>query len=211
MVKDKSTEQRIYEAARRVFLQKGLDGARMQEIADEAAINKALLHYYFRTKEKLFEGIFNEVIQRISSGLESTFEKDMDVMGRIYAMVDIYIDVLSENRYLPLFVLNEMSHNPEKFAAVFVQHVAVHMRKFILQIKEEAMTGKIRTIHPIHLLLNVLGLIIFPFAMLPIMVRIVDKIGTDTEIPEINMDSFLKERKKIVYEFIENALVLKNS
>jgi TetR/AcrR family transcriptional regulator len=207
MVEDKNTEKRIFDAARRVFLQKGLAGARMQEIADEAGINKALLHYYFRTKEKLFEGIFNDVILRISSGLSVTFEKEMDVLGRIRALVDIYIDVLSENRYLPLFVLNEMSRNPDKFANLFVQHVVVHMQKFIFQILEEVKQGKINPIHPVHLLLNVLSLIIFPFAALPVMTQIIEKAGVGKNMPAIDMDSFLKERKQIVYEFIENALV----
>jgi TetR/AcrR family transcriptional regulator len=211
MVEDHNTEQRIYDAARRVFMQKGLAGARMQEIADEAGINKALLHYYFRNKEKLFEGIFNEVIVRISSGLASAFEKEMDVMGRIHSLVDIYIDVLAENRYLPLFVLNEMSHDPEKFSGMFIQHVVVHMKKFILQIQDEAKRGLIRPIHPIHLLLNILGLIIFPFAALPVMTKIIEKADVDGRIPEMNMESFLKERKKIIYEFIENALVPKIS
>jgi TetR/AcrR family transcriptional regulator len=211
MTKDKNTEQRIYEAARRVFLEKGLAGARMQEIADEAGINKSLLHYYFRTKDKLFEGIFNEVIMRISAGLAGTFEKDMDVLGRIRSLVDIYIDVLTENRYLPLFVLNEMSHNPEKFSQVFAQHVLVHMKKFILQILDEVQKGKINPIHPVHLLLNVLSLIIFPFAAVPVMSKIVEKTGMDINIPPIDMEIFLKERKAIVSEFIENALVPKKN
>jgi TetR/AcrR family transcriptional regulator len=211
MVKDSNTEQRIFDAARRVFMQKGLAGARMQEIADEAGINKALLHYYFRNKEKLFEGIFNEVILRISSGLASTFEKEMDVMGRIRSLVDIYIDVLSENRYLPLFVLNEMNHTPEKFAQLFARHVVIHMKKFIIQIQDEALRGLIRPIHPVHLLLNTLGLIIFPFAAFPVMIKIMENVNFEGGFPELNIDDFLKERKQIVYEFIENALVLKKS
>jgi TetR/AcrR family transcriptional regulator len=211
MVKDSNTEQRIFEAARLVFLEKGLAGARMQEIADVAGINKSLLHYYFRTKEKLFEGIFNEVILRISSGLELTFKEDMNVMGRIRALVDIYIDVLSENRYLPFFVLNEMSQNPEKFAGLFVEHVVVHMRQFISQIVDEVEKGTINPIHPVHLLLNVLSLIIFPFAALPVMAQIIQNSGLAENIPAMDMDSFLKDRKRVVYQFIENALVPKKS
>jgi len=209
MVKDGSTEQRIIEAARRIFLQKGMAGARMQEIADEAGINKSLLHYYFRSKEKLFEGIFTEVVECIASGLAKTFDEDLDVMGRIRSLIDIYIDVLTENRYLPLFVLNEMSQNPEKFAEMFVRHVVVHMRKFILQILDEVQQGKINPIHPVHLLLNILSLIIFPFAALPVMTQMIERVDLEGKIPTIDMVSFLRERKKIVYEFIENALVPK--
>jgi TetR/AcrR family transcriptional regulator len=211
MVKDTNTEHRIYEAARRVFMEKGLSGARMQEIADEAGINKALLHYYFRNKEKLFEGIFSEVIMRISDGLSDTFKMEMDVMGRIHSLVDIYIDVLTVNRYLPLFVLNEMNHNPEKFSQLFAKHIVVHMKKFILQIQDEVERGLIRPIHPVHLLLNTLGLIIFPFAALPVMYKIMEKAAIEGGVPELNIDDFLKQRKQIVYEFIENALVIKKS
>ncbi|MGD2035123.1 MAG: helix-turn-helix domain-containing protein, partial [Bacteroidales bacterium] len=118
MVKDANTEKRIYEAARKVFLKKGLAGARMQEIADEAGINKALLHYYFRNKEKLFGGIFNEIVMELSVRLKGIFEMDMDVLGKFKAFVNIYVDVLLKNRYLPLFVLNEINDNPDRFSKI---------------------------------------------------------------------------------------------
>ena len=135
----------------------------------------------------------------------------MDVLGRIRALVTIYMDVLSENQYLPLFVLNEMNQNPEKFTGLFVQHVVIHMKQFIFQIEDEVQQGKINPIHPLHLLLNVLSLIIFPFAALPVMNQIIEKSGITENFEVITMDHFLKERKKIVYEFIENALVPKKS
>jgi TetR/AcrR family transcriptional regulator len=210
MVKDHNTEQLIYEAARKVFMQKGLAGARMQEIADEAGINKSLLHYYFRSKDKLFEGIFNDVIMRIASGLGKTFEKDMDVMSRIREMIDLYLDALIDNRYLPLFVMNEMSQQPEKFSEIFSKNVVVHMGKFIAQISDEVKQGKINPINPFHLLLNILGLIIFPIAMLPVMTMISEKAAQNGMMPKIDMLNFLQERKKVVYDFVENALAPKN-
>ncbi len=209
MVKDHNTEQLIYEAARKVFMEKGLDGARMQEIADVAGINKSLLHYYFRSKEKLFEGIFTDVVTRIASGLGNIFEQDMDVMSRIHAMVNIYIDTLFENRYLPIFVLREISQHPEKLSQIFTKHVVVHMGKFLGQITAEAEQGKINPINPFHLLLNILSMIIFPFALLPVMTQISQKAAQEGLIPQVDMLKFLQERKKVVYEFIENALLPK--
>ncbi len=200
MVKDINTEQRIYEAARRVFLKKGLIGARMQEIADEAGINKALLHYYFRKKEKLFEGIFNEVIERLSTGLQKILEIEMSVLDKLKEFVDIYVDVLLENRYLPLFVLNEMNHHPDKFGEFLKDRIAVHLKKFIIQIQKEMDNGSIRAGNPIHLLLHVLGLIIFPFAVYPVM----KKVAGEELISEPY--TFLKERKHEVFLFIKNAL-----
>jgi TetR/AcrR family transcriptional regulator len=203
MVKDYSTELRILDAARQVFLEKGMAGSRMQEIADEAGINKALLHYYFRSKEKLFNRIFGEVVEKISQGLQLIFRKDMSVIDRLKAIVDVYIDVLFENRYLPLFVLNELNHNPEKFSDLFEQHIVVHMQKFIREIQHEVDTGKINPVHPIHLLLNVLGLIIFPFATIPVLSRI----AVEDIRPLLN--SLLQERKQVVKQFIEDALTPK--
>lgn len=200
MVKDKNTEDRILEAARLVFIRKGLVGARMQEIADEAGINKALLHYYFRNKEKLFEGIFNEVILRLSSGVKEIFESKEDVLSKFKELVSIYVDVLLENPYLPLFVLNEMNHNPERFSEIIKDKIAIHLGIFIVQIQSEIDSGSIRECDPFHIIINVLALIIFPFAVLPVMKNIAgDEFTTIT-------DAFLKKRKQEVYSFIENAL-----
>lgn len=203
MVKDKSTEKQILDAARKIFLEKGMAAARMQEIADEAGINKALLHYYYRSKERLFDRIFREVIEKISSGLQSIFEQEMSIPQRINAIVDVYIDVLLENRYLPLFVLNELNQNPERFSELVKQHLVIHMQKFFAQIQEEGKKGIINPIHPVHLLLNVLGLIIFPFATVPLISRIVD----DEFKPML--ENLLSERKEVVKQFIENAITPK--
>ncbi len=203
MVKNISTESQILDAARKVFLEKGMAAARMQEIADEAGINKALLHYYFRSKEKLFDRIFGEVIEKISDGLQSVFEEEKPILDRLKAVVDIYIDVLLENRYLPLFVLNELNHNPEKFTELFKKHIAIHMEKFFTEIQEAVDTGIINPIHPLHLLLNVVGLIIFPFATVPVISRIAD----DSLKPFLS--TVLQERKVVVKQFIEDALTPK--
>jgi TetR/AcrR family transcriptional regulator len=200
MTKDKNTEQRIFDAARTIFQQKGLAGARMQEIADEAGINKALLHYYFRNKEKLFEAIFNEVFTNISSGLEMLFTKEMGVMDRFRIIVEIYIDNLLKNPHIPLFVINEMNQNPEKILATFEQKVVVHLRKFLMQIYQEINEGKIRKVDPFHLLMSVIGMIVFPFIAYPG----IKGIAENSQMPGI--ENFLLERKKVVIEYIENIL-----
>jgi AcrR family transcriptional regulator len=204
MVKDNTTENQILNAARKVFLTKGLAAARMQEIADEAGINKALLHYYFRSKEKLFDRIFSEVIEKIAAGLQSIFKREMVLLDRLHAIVDVYIDVLLENRYLPLFVLNELNHHPERFSVLVKKHIAKHLRKFLTEIQQEVDAGKINPIHPLHLLLNVLGLIIFPFATIPFVSRISDK-----QYRPI-FDTILQERKQVVKQFIEDAITPKS-
>jgi TetR/AcrR family transcriptional regulator len=200
MVKDRNTEKVIFDAARRVFLSKGMAAARMQEIADEAGINKALLHYYFRNKEKLFEGIFNEVFIQLGSGIKALLESEMSVMERLKMLVDLYVDTLLQNRYLPLFVLNEMNVRPEKFSELINKSIAIHLAGFLQQVVEEGEKGNIRKIDPRHLLLNVLGMIIFPFAAYPLLKSVfLHQVETD-------FDDFLVSRKTAIYEFIENAL-----
>src|ERR1044072_5809634 len=104
-----STEEKIVTAAKKVFLAKGLAGARMQDIADEAGINKALVHYYFRNKEKLFEVIFTEAALKLFPKINIIFESDGTLFEKIRLFVAEYITVMSENPYLPMFVLNEIN------------------------------------------------------------------------------------------------------
>src|SRR5438874_9015673 len=103
--KDENTEERILTAAKKVFLKEGMAGARMQDIADEAGINKALLHYYFHNKEKLFDVIFMEAAQKLFPKISFIFESDLPVLEKIEHFADEYITVILENPYLPLFVL----------------------------------------------------------------------------------------------------------
>jgi TetR/AcrR family transcriptional regulator len=199
MVEDKNTEQKIFNAARIVFQQKGLAGARMQEIADEAGINKALLHYYFRSKEKLFEAIFNEVFSNIISGLEDLFSKEMSVLDRFHAIVEIYIDNLLKNPHIPLFVLNEINQNPEKIISILDQKVVIHMKGFLMQMFQEMNQGKIRMVDPFQLLMSVIGMIIFPFAVFPVIKGIASK----NQLP---VENFLQDRKQIITGYIDNIL-----
>lgn len=204
MVKDLNTEQRIIDAARRVFMKKGMAGARMQEIADEAGINKSLLHYYFRSKDKLFEQIFREVIEKISMGIKKMMEAEMSVIERLTYLADIYIDVLLENRSLPLFVLTEINQNPERFASLLREKIVENMDGFVLQLQTEIEEGKINPINPLHLVTSVLGMVIFPFAAYPLLVH-----SMGEELEELARN-FLEERKDVVKDFIINALTPRN-
>lgn len=108
------TETRILEAAKKVFIRKGLDGSRMQEIANEAGINKALLHYYFRSKQKLFEAVFSYAFIKFLPKVTEVLNADMPFLKKIEIFIDNYIDLLIENPFLPIFILNELYRQPEK-------------------------------------------------------------------------------------------------
>ncbi len=100
---DEPAEQRILSAAKKVFINKGMTGARMQDIADAAGINKALLHYYFRSKEKLFETIFKEAVQGFLPRVNQIFESNKTIFEKIEMFCKEYIDQIRKTPYLPIF------------------------------------------------------------------------------------------------------------
>lgn len=117
--KGTSTEDFILNAAKLVFARKGLAGARMQEIADEAGINKALLHYYFRSKENLFNAVFIDLLGSIQKKFLSILNSEMELFDKIRFFFTGYTEFLLENSFLPGFIINEMNQDPEKMIRHF--------------------------------------------------------------------------------------------
>jgi TetR/AcrR family transcriptional regulator len=197
---DHSTEQKILAAAKKVFVLKGMAGARMQDIADEAGINKALLHYYFRNKEKLFEMIFQEAAQRLFPILNRIFSADMPLFEKIEHFCGEYINVVSENPYLPLFVINEINQDPDRFLNKLVGGKGKpDPRPFIAQVEEEINKGCIHPIHPFHLLMNMISMTIFPFVARPMFQRTIG-------ISDTVYKQLMEERKKEIPRFIIASL-----
>ncbi|QQS51568.1 MAG: TetR/AcrR family transcriptional regulator [Bacteroidota bacterium] len=200
MVNFSETEEKILLAARTVFIRKGLSGARMQEIADEAGINKALLHYYFRSKEKLFERIFEEVLKNLATGISEVLSSDIPILEKLDSFIDKYSEALSANPYLPVFVLNEMSQNPSRIKAFFEKGVLPAMINFFAQIQREVGEGKINPINPAHLLLNIMGMLVLPYAVSPMIAPVLK------ENMGISYTDILAERKKVISAFVLAAL-----
>jgi len=196
----KETEELILEAARKVFIRKGLDGARMQEIADEAGINKALLHYYFRSKDKLFEMIFQEEIGKffpkmvgIMSSSEITFE------DKIRTFVKNYVQLFINNTFLPAFIIREIHRDPENLKQYFVKSgfdlgainfVLLGLSKQLNTTPEEARS----------FMINLISLCIFPFAGRPLIEKIL--FADDS----VEYSKFLEKRTTSVADFVINAL-----
>lgn len=197
--KDKGTEQKILEAAKKVFVLKGLDGSRMQEIADEAGINKALLHYYFRSKDKLFEAVFRDSFSSFIPNIVGLMMQDKPIKEKIQLFVLEYIHVIEENPHIPIFVLHELSRNPGRIAGM-IKETGIDPNHFINQVRKEKNEGLLNVNDPRHLIVNMIGLCIFPFVARPILEAII--FGGDREA----FDNFIEERKKTVPEFIINAI-----
>jgi AcrR family transcriptional regulator len=198
MEKDLNTEQRILQAAQRVFYRAGLGGARMEEIAREAGINKALLHYYFRSKDKLFERIFVEAFHAFLPQAAALIAGPLPLAEKITRISHFYVDLLKDKPFLPVFVLNAMQADPEGtvqrlFAGAPVQPSHI-LREVLRQIQQE-FEGREKKPDPRHLFVNVLSLSVFPFAARPILRQF---LGMDDDA----FLAFIETRRQIVPQVI---------
>jgi AcrR family transcriptional regulator len=195
----KEPEVLILDAARRVFIRNGYEGTSMQMIADEAGMNKALLHYYFRNKDRLFEAVFMEAFGKMAPKLIQVIISDKSFQEKIYTFVNEYITTLMDIPEIPLFIMHELKRNPQRIAEL-VSRSGIDPRKIMSLIDAEIQKGTIKQIDPYQLLVNMLGMCIFPFAARPIIEGFIFR--NDTKQFEI----FMENRKKEVAEFILNAI-----
>ena len=200
---DTTTEQKILDAARKVFIAKGMAGARMQDIADEAGINKAMLHYYFRSKEKLFETIFKELSIEFLPRVNAIFESDLSLFEKIEVFCSEYISRMMENPFIPLFIVNEINKQPEIFLKKMWGGKRPQIGKFLQQIETEIKKGAIERIHPAQLMLNMVSMCIFPFIGKPLCQMVMG-------INESGYRKLMEERKTLVPQFIIESIRKKN-
>lgn len=192
-VKEKplSAELRIKEAARKVFTQKGYAAARTRDIAEEAGMNLALLNYYYRSKEKLFELVMLESIKDFFLGLTGILNNpDTELGEKLELLADSYISMLIREPNFPLFMLSELQANPDKLIeltgtkdfmnkSVFFQQMAVHLKKNKMNFS------------PMHVVMNMIGLTVFPFIGKP-MIKLMSGIK-DKEFLQL-----MEERRKLI-------------
>lgn len=198
--KQKGTEERVLEAARKVFTTKGMAGARMQDIADEAGINKAMLHYYFRDKDKLFETVFTEEAMKFFPKINMIFQAEMPLFEKIEKFVTEYIDEMVENPFLPWFVMNELNRDPEQFMyKIWGKENLPNPGKLLEQIAKEVKKGTIKRVHPLHLLMNLLSMTVFPFIAKPMLTR-------NLRLSDTDFKKAMEERKKEIPRFIIDSI-----
>lgn len=195
---DTSAEEKIKEAARKVFSKKGYAATRTRDIAEEAGLNLALLNYYFRSKEKLFELIMMEKIQRLFGVLAPTLIDTTTTLDKKLEIVATsYIDMLSELPDLPLFVLSEIRNNPERFASKMPVGKLLKESHFVKQLKEER-----PDIHPLQFLMSVLGMLLFPFIARPLF-------STTGALSTKEFEMLMEERKRLVPKWVKAILKAK--
>lgn len=170
----------------------------MQEIADEAGVNKALLHYYFRSKEALFQAVFKDAFSQLMARVNDIFLSEGALQQKIAIFIDYYIDFLSHHSYLPIFILNCMHTRPELLKSLLEQ-TDVLPGNLLQHISRQAKEEYNLTLDPFHLFIHILSLCVFPVLARPIIQTIFSK--KDEE-----MKGFYEERKRLVPEFVENAI-----
>lgn len=199
---DISSEQKILEAAKNVFIEKGFDGARMQDIANEAQINKALVHYYYRSKEDLFTKIFDDIASQFLPNIENAISSEASVLEKLEKVIHSYIDFVAQNPRIPIFILSEVNKNPEKVTSMLKgTENFPKIQQFVFQLMVEMQVGKLKPMNPLHLMLNILSLCIFPFMARPMVQSILN-------IKPEEFDIILQQRKQEVTQFVFNALIV---
>ncbi len=199
--KDISAEEKILNAARRIFENKGMSGARMQEIADEAKINKSLLHYYYRSKQLLFEAVFKTAFNKLAPQINLVLNSDQSICDKIINFSNNYTSFMLKHPYLPNFILQELNRNPDFVKELISIDNFPNIINFKIQIEKAVSEEKIRPIEAEQLFINILALNIFPFIGAPLLKGFIN--ASDKEYKKI-----LNKRKTEVAEFIIKSIKL---
>jgi TetR/AcrR family transcriptional regulator len=198
---DISTEEKILEAARELFAEKGYSGVRMREIAAKAGINKGLLHYYFRNKEALFISIFKESFAKFSRKLNEIMASEQNLPEKIDTIVEEYMSLLIANPNLPGFIVSELHTNTLEFVGEIMSLPdRPDPSLLVMQLHLEAQMGRIRPNDPFHTVLHILSMCAFPFIAKPIFQRI-------ARLDDEAYLQLMQQRKAAIKHFIRNALI----
>lgn len=202
MVEEKlSTEERILQAATRVFMENGYDATTTRSIAEAADINIASLHYYFRSKDKLFELVMENVMKNFSSQMDAVLNSARPLHEKIRMFVLRYIDFLKENPFLSLFIISESHKDVAKIERMM--HDGFVMKTLEDQIANLVEKGIIRPISIGNFFVNLVSLTVFPFLSKPLL-------KMKTGMNDAGFVAMLEERKTMIPEMILNFLYLKD-
>lgn len=210
------TEKRILAAARKEFVVKGLEGARMQVIATGAGVNKALLHYYYRSKENLYGKVLEDTVATVWGKLQSEFRARSSparpqgdgVEGIVQTIVSTYIRTLSANPDFPLFIFREMARGGATFTVVLnelLKNFGDVPATLIKALEEEARAGRIRPVHPLHFIMNMMGMTVTTFLAMPLLQRMGPAMGHKIKFDE----AFLEERIRSITDTLLNGIRIK--
>lgn len=196
---EKSTDTRseIIEAARSEFLAHGYEGARLHEIADRVGVTKAMIHYYFDTKKKLFEHVYKESAERMFKGLSEQLDKDIPLFKKIEQVIDHCLERAESHAKVLGFVLTESERHTDWLLPILDESVSIDTTTFARQIDEAASDYQIMAVNPSELLLNIFSLCYYPTLSASV---------TRSLLPDTSTDAAASNRKGIVLDTVLNWL-----
>jgi TetR/AcrR family transcriptional regulator len=207
VTRDGETEKRILDAAKAVFIRHGTSGARMQDIAEEAGVNQALLHYYFRSKEGLSQAVFRDAAGRMFPAIIQIIGGQQTLTEKIDLIVDTYLSAMTKSPFLPGYIISELHHHPERIQQLLGEIAGGDITtitkpafdKLEKQIASEARAGRMRRMSAAQFFVNLLSLCIFPFAARP-MLHVA--LGFDDD----DFAKFIEQRRKDLPIYIRSAI-----
>ena len=171
MVLQTETEEKIIASAEKLFYQKGKSGTSMQDIADDAGINRTLLNYYYRSKDQLFEAVFRRALGSFVPSLAAMLRSDISFEEYVPVLIETVIDAMIENPQIPIFVLQELSSNPERMPQI-IKELGFDPSIVIEKMTKEGQVPSTMGMEPRQVILNLMSLCIFPFAARPVVTEI---------------------------------------
>ena len=205
MAKQTQLEEQILHAAEELFLEKGFGATSTTDIAKRVGCNQALVHYYFRTKENLFQGIFTEKVNLILTYITPESEKILDFEDALNRFIDYYFKILTENPNLPFFLIKELIMSEVR--RNWIRKMLIEDERYLhfyyawdKIVKAEIEKGRLRPIETMDLTLNVISLIVFTFVSLPLYRDFFEQ-------NEAEIDAYLQNRKAEVKKLILNGIL----
>jgi TetR/AcrR family transcriptional regulator len=193
---DQETRERILHAAHVVFTRKGTAGSRTQEIATEAGVNKALVHYYFGTKAALADAIFERALATLIPLIWGILTDPARTLEqKIHAIVRAQIDFHFGHPYFAGYLVSELHSEPDRIARLMGQRGPIPLDALKKQLREEARAGRIRSISAEQFVATMMGLLIFPFAIRPALCQLL-------QLDEAGWRAFVEERRRLLPDFV---------
>ncbi len=201
MLEVNETGTRILAAAQKVFIRKGFSGSTMENIANEANVNKAALHYYFRSKEKLFELILKEIYMILISKIKETLETKECIEDIIKELNNCCFEILSENPYWANFIMNELSTNPHYILELVIKNGRINFSvlRVLVLVRNKIFKKSYDLEYSLNFILNLISVNIFPYLIRPLIISLF-------KMEDANFFNFMKNRKIDSSDFVLKVL-----
>jgi len=199
-----SAREKILRTAQQIFIEKGKDGARMQEIADQARVNKAMIFYYFSSKDQLYLEVLQSVVRRLFQKVNEVVISDGEPRQKLEQFVEAYFNFLIENEGLPRIMLREFASGGEVIGKIFGETLSAGENPISSNIQfmmEESMRkGQFRQVDPVQTIISIVGMCLISFIASPIIRQIFTN-------KDIDQKDFIEQRKNSILDLLENGLI----